>query len=199
MKFKAGIGFLIFCLLCTAFLFGCEGNRIEESDVRAVLPGLIEASKPLNEIYFGYGFPPAAEDLPAGGYYYVDGARFGLYSISEIKEATEAVFTPEYCALLYAAAFDGVATEDAVSPPRFAEGEMGLMQSTSSPVYTLAEREYDYSSLILKKRAPDRVTIQIDTHADGRTQIVQLILVRIVNTQADGTTETLWRLDSPTY
>ncbi len=199
MRFKAGIGFLLLCLLFTPLLFGCEKNRIEESEVRAVLPGLIEASKPLNEIYFGYGFPPAAEDLPSGGYYYVDGAQLGFYSISEIKEATEAVFTPEYCALLYAAAFDGVAAEDAVSPPRFAEGELGLMQSVSSPVYTLAEREYDYSTLILKKRASDRVTIQIDTRADGRTQIVELILVRIVNTKEDGTTETLWRLDSPTY
>lgn len=177
----------------------CAEDRIQESDVKAVLPGLIEASKPLNEIYFGYGFPPAAEAMPEGGYYYVAGAHFGLYSISEIKEATERVFTAEYCQLLYTAAFDGAATEEMVSPPRFLEGELGLMQSTSSTTYILPEREYDYATLIIKKRARDRVTLQIDTRADDETQIVELILVRISNLLPDGTTETLWRLDSPTY
>ena len=53
--------------------------------------------------------------------------------------------------------------------------------------------------MIIKKRARDRVTLQIDTRADGETQIVELILVRISNLLSDGTTETLWRLDSPTY
>lgn len=200
MRFKRRAGILFLCLFCiAAFLPGCAEDRIQESDVKAVLPGLIEASKPLNEIYFGYGFPPAAEAMPEGGYYYVDGAHFGLYSISEIKEATERVFTAEYCQMLYTAAFDGAATEEMVSPPRFFEGELGLMQSTSSTTYILPEREYDYSTMIIKKRARDRVTLQIDTRADGETQIVELILVRISNLLLDGTTETLWRLDSPTY
>ena len=150
-RFKtAAAALLLLALLCA--LTSCGGpRRIYKSDVAECLPELVGQSKVLNEIYFGDGFPPRGDaELPGNGYYYVDGEVYGFASIEQIKEATEQVFTPEYSAILYAAAFDGVVGGDgAVSLPRYAEGELGLMQHMGATVYDLADRSYDFETLKL--------------------------------------------------
>ena len=196
-RFKAAALLALLCALLA--LSGCSGaRRITKGELAGCVPALVEASKPLNEIYFGDGFPPRGDaTLPGGGYYYADTDAFGLASVTEIKEATEAVFTPEYSAVLYAAAFDGVVGEDgAVSLPRYAEGELGLMQHMGATVYDLADRTYDFETLKVKKTGTTRATVSVET-TDGRggSSTVELIVVRTV----DETGVPQYRLDSPTY
>lgn len=185
-------------LLLTAALCACSsGRKITKSEVAGVLPALVEKAKPINEIYFGDGFPPdGSAKLPENGYFYVNGDRYGLYSIEQIKAATEEVFTPEYSRILYAAAFDGQSNGYFVEPPRFSEGELGLMQAVRSTVYDLAERTYDYETLKLKKSNRMRATVSVETtDNDGGKATIEMILVR--TTDESGAVN--YRLDSPTY
>lgn len=197
-RFKAAAAaLLLLALLCA--LTSCGGtSRIYKNDLAECLPALVEQSKVLNEIYFGDGFPPRGDAaLPGNGYYYVDGEVYGFESIEQIKEATEQVFTPEYSAILYAAAFDGVVGEDgAVSLPRYAEGELGLMQHMGATVYDLADRSYDFETLKLKKAGRNRATVSVGTTDEhGNAATVELIVVRTVDAEGNAA----YRLDSPTY
>ena len=197
-RFKTAAAALLLLALLGA-LTACGGpRRIYKSDVAECLPELVGQSKVLNEIYFGDGFPPRGDaELPGNGYYYVDGEVYGFASIEQIKEATEQVFTPEYSAILYAAAFDGVVGGDgAVSLPRYAEGELGLMQHMGATVYDLADRSYDFETLKLKKTGRNRVTVSVDTMDEhGNAATVELIVVRTVDEEGNEH----YRLDSPTY
>lgn len=189
---------LILALLVFSLIFvSCTEEKMTFDEAREVLPTLVENSLSLNEIYFGYGFmPSAARELEeVAGYYYADCSKYGLYSVSEIKEATEAVFTPEYAALLYTSAFVGVSTEETVVPPKFIEGENGLMQSMNATVYDLADREYNFDTLNIVKSEKDRMTLSLESVAEGKTSRFELILVRTMG--EDGTYT--YRLDSPTY
>ena len=116
---------------------------------------------------------------------------------TRIVEATEQVFTPEYSVILYAAAFDGVVGEDgAVSLPRYAEGELGLMQYMGATVYDLADRSYDFETLKIKKSGRNRATVSIKTtDAQGGSATVELIVVRTLDEEG----VEYYRLDSPTY
>lgn len=198
MKFKRVLtAFLAVCLVL--LLSSCGGEKFTLETAKSVLPPLIEASKPLNEIYFGNGFLPlAAPDGEApDGYYYVDPASLGFSSISEIKEATRAVFTEEYAEILFAPAFDGVGDGENIEPPRYIEGELGLCQRIGASPYLLSSRVYDFDTLALKRRRGDRLTLTVDTVADGKLTKIELLLVRRAENTTDG--EYLYRLDSPTY
>ena len=198
LKMKTKAAALVFVLCLLLCVCACADTRMTADEIKAVLPDLVENSVVLNEIYFGEGFPPTSEAAKAvnvSGYYYVDCEFLGFYSITEIKEATEKIFTPEYAALLYQTAFDGFATDDTVVAARYIEGELGLMQSMHSTVYELPERSYDYSTLQIVKNSKDRARITVETVADGDRSTVELIVVR--TTDADGAY--VYRLDSPTY
>ena len=198
-RFKAAGAALLLCLALCFALTACSGaRRIYKSEIAACLPALVEQSRVLNEIYFGDGFPPRGDaELPGNGYYYADTAVYGLESITAINEATEKVFTPEYSAVLYAAAFDGVVGEDgAVSLPRYAEGELGLMQHMGATVYDLADRSYDFETLKLKKASATRATVSVETTDEhGGAATVELIVVRTVDEAGNAE----YHLDSPTY
>ena len=183
-------------LVCILLLAGCGKGSFTTRELAEVLPELVEKSVPLNEIYFGEGFLPDgnAESLPVRGYYYADSTAAGFASIAEIREATEEVFTPSYAAILYASAFDGMTDGDTVVAPRYIEGEQGILQQIGGKVYDLPAREYLWETLSIVKSDADRVTVAVDTVANGEIITVELIAVRTVT--ADGN---VYRLDSPTY
>ena len=192
----------VFAVLLLSFLLlsfaGCAPS-FEKDELKDVVPTLVENSFVLNEIYFGEGFLPSGEegkDSDVYGYYYVNSEPYGFYSISDIKEATEKVFTKEYAAILYTAAFDGLVSEDTVVPARYMEGELGILQSMHTTVYDLADRSYDYSTLQIVKEKKDRAIVEIETVADGERTTVDLIVVRYIDAE---TGEKTYRLDSPTY
>lgn len=183
-------------LVLVLLLVGCSESGITLSEVQKVLPTLVEKSVSLNEIYFGEGFLPNGE-APASevsGYYYANSMAQGFATVEEIRKATEEVFTPAYAAILYASAFDGQTVGETVIAPRYIEGEMGILQAIGFKVYDLPVREYDYGTLRIVESDGDRVTVAVDTVANGETVPVELIVTRTVT--ADGN---VYRLDSPTY
>lgn len=189
---------LILVLLVFAILLcSCGKDKIAFDEVKEVLPSLVENSASLNTIYFGYGFFPLADASldEVSGYYYADCSGAGLYSISEIKEATEKVFTAEYAAVLYKNAFDGMADGETVVPPKYIEGAYGIMQSMDAVIYDLPDRKYNFDTLNIVKTDNDRMTVSLESEADGKKSRFELIVVRTEN--ADGAYE--YRLDSPTY
>lgn len=187
----------LLALLLLVFVFAaCNENKITLSEVKDVVPTLVEKARPLNEIYFGEGFLPNGDAgaSPVAGYYYADCFGAGYASISEIRAATEEVFTPAYAAILYAAAFDGQSFGETVIAPRYIEGEMGILQQIGSSVYDLADRVYDFDTLRVVESDGERAILSVDTVADGETVTLELIVTRTVT--ADGN---VYRLDSPTY
>ena len=205
---KRSLALLAF--LCLVFVLTSCGEPMTVEEIRVALPALIDASKPLNEIYFGDGFDVAGEnsDVSAmGGYYYCDCEKYGLYSVTEIKEATEKVFTSDYAAILYLSAFEGISTDTAVEAPKYSEGELGLMQSLNADIYELPDRVYDYDSIKIVKEGKDSTTISISSTANDVTQDVEMVIVRYVDESAPTVTNTdgenvpayIYRLDSPTY
>ena len=185
-----------FLLLTVVFtFFGCA-PKITVDEIKAELPQLIEPSKMLNEIYLGKGYPES-KDVSAkeiSGYYYCDTSLYGFNSISEIKDATEKIFTPEYANVLYQAAFDGLSTEQAVESARYIESDAGLMQKVNDDVYDLPSREFDYDSVEIVKGGRERVTISIASKANGKNEVIEMIVVRYGE---EGNYS--YRLDSPTY
>lgn len=188
--------FILAAVLALLFCTACGKEEVTVEEVQAVLPSLVEKSFVLNEIYFGEGFLPNADagESEVSGYYYADSIAQGFASISEIKDATAEVFTPEYAAILYASAFDGMHTETAVVAPRYIEGEMGILQSMQATVYALPDRVYDFDTVEIVSGDAERTTVSVETVADGEAVTVKLLLVRTES--ADGY---VYRLDSPTY
>lgn len=184
-------------LILVLFLVSCDRDKITFDEVSEVLPSLVENAAPLNEIYFGYGFKPLADASldEMIGYYYVDCEQYGLYSISEIKEATEKVFTKEYAGVLYEGAFTGLVSGNVVISPKYTEGTYGLMQSMSADIYDLPEREYHYDTLNIVRSDKERIVVSLESVANGKASKFEIIVVRTVNENG----EFEYRLDSPTY
>ena len=184
-------------LILVLFLVSCDRDKITFDEVSEVLPTLVENAAPLNEIYFGYGFKPLADASldEMIGYYYVDCEQYGLYSISEIKEATEKVFTKEYAGVLYEGAFTGLVSGNVVISPKYTEGTYGLMQSMGADIYDLPEREYHYDTLNIVRSDKERIVVSLESVANGKASKFEIIVVRTVNENG----EFEYRLDSPTY
>lgn len=184
---------LVFVMLS---LFGCA-PKITVEELKAALPALVDASKPLNEIYLGEGFSrdeSIVDENETYGYFYCDTMEYGLHSISDIKDATEKVFTPEYAAVLYQAAFEGLSVDTLVEGARYAEGEMGLMQKEDAEKFNVSDRAFDYDSIKIVKGGRKNVKISIITEADGKKEEIEMMVVRYGD-EGNFT----YRLDSPTY
>ena len=187
--------FLIFVMALSASVLLCSCQpKITVDEVKAALPDLVEASNPLNEIYFGEGFKEADIASDLNSYFYCDTEKSGLNSILQIKEATEKVFTAEYAEVLYETAFLGASTDISAEGARFIEGEMGLMQKKNDNAYTLPDRVFDYDSIEIIKGGRKRVIISISTTASGKTEVIEMVVSRYGD-EGNFT----YRLDSPTY
>lgn len=199
--------------LILASLTSCASNAHTEEEIRSELEILLPKSFELNEIYFGEGLPMSNDkekveefysifdsDVQAINYHPVD-ASCGYTTETDIREATLAVFTPDYAEYLFGRAFSGISAT-------FNEG--GEQEYTSTAVYAmyieqdgiltvrinLAEeaiplgRTYDLDGMKLIENEENFVVAEIPTEMNGRALDVELRLVKT----ADG-----WRLDSPTY
>ncbi len=200
---------LVSVLLVSLMLTACS-PKITVDELKNALPTLVDGSAVLNKIYFGEGFAvdgSISNVEKNGGYFYCDTEEVGLHSILEIKEATEKVFTAEYAAILYQAAFEGTSSDISVEGARFIEGEMGLMQKANADVYDIKERVFDYKSIEIIKGGSDRVTIKINTIANGKNELIEMVVARYVDESAPVVTDEdgkavptyYYRLDSPTY
>lgn len=134
--------YITILLLATAVMTSCESTPdYDPAELKTALDELLPLSYELNEIYFGEGLPQtddqALVDKLYGAFaanvkslnYHPVAEDCGYSSIAEIKAATEAVFTEDYCAYLYELAFDGISSDkvevEAETEAEEEEGEIG--------------------------------------------------------------------------
>ncbi|MBQ9797254.1 MAG: hypothetical protein IJW50_05985 [Clostridia bacterium] len=143
---------------------GCASvPAVEEIYDRVVF--LVEESYELNALFYGCGLPVWEEDseyvefmhlyygLNSAQSYEMITQNAKFYSVDEIKQAAEKVYSKDYLNdVLYKTAFDGYAIEDGaggavVGVSRYYENEGYFWQAKEHKVFYTAMRIYDYSTM----------------------------------------------------
>ena len=189
-RIKLILSLAIFVILPLA-LISCNA-KVTVEEIEAALPTLVDESRALNEIYFGNGFKIDAERSDVerdGGYFVCDKGSLNISSVSDLKTATEKVFTREYAEVLYSSAFSSA------DGARFKDGDGVLMQKAMDLGYFIPLRVYDYSSVEIEKSKGNRTTVLVKASANGDDfETVTLVIVRSGNRGNYS-----YRLDGPTY
>lgn len=195
------------CVLVVAMLLpmsSCSKGAVEIDSVKERFVYLIEKSKELNVLFFGIGLPVYRRDQALSDrkmVYFVDDLagydrvmeNSDYFTVEEIKEAAESVFSEDYLSELYESAFDGIVTGDAGAYIRFYDNGKWLYQNTNAKDFNLSERIYDYSTMtVLDLSGSEYVNVSIESYslADPTVRTVYLSFV-----YENGN----WYLDSPTY
>ena len=143
---------------------GCASvPAVEEIYDRVVF--LVEESYELNALFYGCGLPVWEEDseyvdfmhlyygLNSAQSYEMITQNAKFYSVDEIKQAAEKVYSKDYLNdVLYKTAFDGYAIEDGadgavVGVSRYYENEGYFWQAKNHKIFYTAMRIYDYSTM----------------------------------------------------
>ena len=143
---------------------GCASvPAVEEIYDRVVF--LVEESYELNALFYGCGLPVWEENseyvefmhlyygLNSAQSYEMITQNAKFYSVDEIKQAAEKVYSKDYLNdVLYKTAFDGYAIEDGaggavVGVSRYYENEGYFWQAKNHKVFYTAMRIYDYSTM----------------------------------------------------
>ena len=166
-------------------LTSCAGG-VPEDEAAGIVSELVEASLPLNEIYFGEGMP--VEEDGYGAYRAVtDDAPY--LTEAALREATEAVFTGSYSEYLFGMFLTGYSDDDVdgVVYARYVENGDRLSMRVAGDVEKIPAREYDMDSIVIIRTTKDTIEAEI-TSDDGTVVDVTARLE-----------DAGWRLDSPTY
>ncbi len=179
------------------------GSHTDENEVKRIVEDLVTASYELNDIYFGKGltFDPEGESTLKDYYPAAESVKYK--STADIKAATEAVFTKEYCDILYEAAFSGFSSyaysddEDSslsvngkVLARYIDDYDILHVYGEITPVIEKM-REYDFDSMTIKKNTESFIDVIVPSMIDGKKDMDIKLSLR--------NTENGWRLDSPTY
>ncbi len=192
------------CVLLLA-LTACGKSGLTADEIRTLCEDLVEESYSLNDVYYGDGLPYEEDEavleellgVGAGSLslsYLPVAADAPLKSEDEIRAATEKVFSPEMCAMLYEIAFSGVSTEDE-SKVAFAryiqQGDYLTVRVDLKESAVDVGRTYNFDEMTVLVDEANRIRVELPSEVDGKKSVnVKITLVKT----ADG-----WRLDSPTY
>ena len=193
--------------LLSATLVSCGG--LQRDEVVTIASELIEKSYEINEIFYGKGLAlnekslEAVEESIESGLYatvtvppYVEvDASSGYVYIDQLKAAALGVYTEDYAAGMFEAAFEGMtdALGNVIYYARYIENDYGTLAMKyefTDTSYDLS-RTYDMESLKIDKQTSSYVLFTVDSYVSGvPSEPVQLKIVR---------TDSGWRLDTPTY
>lgn len=182
-------------LIAAATLGGCGASPLSEEELRSTAQALIDASAAINEIYFGEGIPcDVPEDYTPGARPLYFAATDDTYPhVEDIKAATSAVYSQEYCGYLFSVAFEGFDTDAGTVYARYIDNEAGVLTvrgDLKDEALPLG-RVYKYDTIKEVSHTDSSVTFTVDTvGADGKELSVKLTLV----SEKNG-----WRLNTPTY
>lgn len=176
-------------ILCLALpLAACGGTTITDEEALAILRERVEASYELNEIYFGEGLRTDEYEDNGQVFQYVYVAIDEKYQfISDLKAATEEIFSSAVCARLYEKAFTGVDDGLVILYARYIE-QGGVL--TADVKYKSIETAEDFlfETARVVKNTKNYVVFSVERAESGETRI-ELIL------SPDGR----WLLNSYTY
>jgi len=204
--------FAVIAVLCVT-LVSCGGVPYTDEELLQSTEALVNASFPLNEIYFGEGLPISDNREEVERFYELvsagsEGVNYHpvesdceFQSEADIKEATEAVFTDAYCDYLYELAFKGISAvinegrEDQhvanACYARYIETGGVLTVRLDIPYEAMElTRTYDFTNMEILQRKKHYAIVSVPTKKDGESLTIQLKLVY---------TENGFRLDTPTY
>ncbi len=190
---------IVAAVVVLALLTSC-GVKYEESEITSAAAELIEASYEINTIYFGSGLPGVKSDDEILKHYEI--AEDSPYRTEqEIKTATLAVYTEDYCEYLFEKAFSGFSVslgdEDSVDSEeiidaRYVEyaGRLVILPIDEDEIMKL-DRTYDTANIKVVKQKNGRVTLSVPSFVDGvPDEDITLTVIK---------TDNGWRFDSPTY
>lgn len=181
-------------LLCTS-LVSCGDVEYTEDEIKETAKTLIEASFELNEIYFGEGLASGGETSISSSLYSPVSEDCKYRSTTEIKAATQKVYTEDYCKLLFKRGFEGSSLEDDTNVvyARYIDdfdGRLTVRKNLGDEALKLG-RTYDFSTAKAEKMKKDEAQISVVSLVDGKTDVTVTFTLRL---EKNG-----WRLDTPTY
>lgn len=191
-RFSALIFTVMF--LCTS-LVSCGDVGYTEDEIKETAKNLIEASFELNEIYFGEGLASGGETSISSSLYSPVSEDCKYRSTTEIKAATQKVYTEDYCKLLFKRGFEGSSLEDDTNVvyARYIDdfdGRLTVRKNLGDDALKLG-RTYDFSTAKAQKMGKDEAQVSVVSLVDGKTDVTVTFTLRL---EKNG-----WRLDTPTY
>ena len=178
---------------------GKEKNRsYDEAEVKEAADLLIWKSAELNEIFWGEGIPYEEYGYNSGIYYSADPIflkKLGAYTVEEIIEKTQEVFSKDYTANIYASIFSSQVGENSMlGYTRYYQGEECIMVNSRYNSLITDSIDYITSEIEVVGSKGDIVIVKVPIKVtrDGNTQ-ERTIEVNLVEEEGG------WRIDSPTY
>lgn len=181
--------------------FSSCGESYTDDEIKAAATELIEASYEINEIFFGEGLPgvePEGTDIMK---YLRIAEESPYHTEDEIKSAALAVYSENYCKLLFERAFSGFSVDDGtlgsidaakLVDARFVtyNDELVILPLDEDEIMPL-DRTYDTENITIVKEKSGTVIISVPSFVDGKpSEDVEISMI---------VTKNGWRLDSPTY
>lgn len=208
MKTLKGIFILCLTVLMLLSLISCNKDtdrEYDEGEVKAAAQALIEASKLLNDIYYGEGIPvvESAQSVTQGTYKEADSAYLaenGIVNLRSLKNMTAKVFSSAVCEQIYSTVLESVRDDGEVkSYVRYFEkttsAGMFIMVDTKAVVYYTGAREYLYDTLTVVGAEGERVIVTLTVRVEDEDGIFHEMPLSVALIEE----ENCWRLDGPTY
>jgi len=203
---KFRIMLLLAAALLAVLLTSC-GSGLSEEEIRETYRTLVEASYPLNDVYFGDGLPyeenEAMMQYLTGTAEGTEGFRVSympvaedaaFHSEAEIRTATAAVYSDALCAHLYQLGFEGMSTDEGetVAFARYIEqNEVLTVRIDLADDAIPMGRTYDFDAMTVIADEKSRIRASFPSYIDGKQSVsVSITMIKTPNG---------WRLDSPTY
>ena len=177
-------------LLTILLLLTSCGGGVPEDEAAGIVRELVEASLPLNEIYFGEGMP-VRDDEDAILYAYVaDDAPY--LTEAALREGTLEVFTSDYAGYLFRTFLTGYSSGEKAVYARYIENGDRLTMRIADDVDIFPPRGYDFDSVRIISTSKNLIRAEITSlPAENDPAVTVSVTVRL---EPSG-----WRLDSPTY
>ena len=181
--------------MTASVLTSCGDVGYTEEEIKKTAEELVENSLELNEIYFGEGLPITDEKSIASALYSPVTEDCKYHSTTEIKAATEKVYTADYCKVLFKRGFEGTSleSETKVVYARFIDdfdGRLTVRNDLKETALTTG-RTYDYSTMKVEYMKKGEAQVSIQSIVDAKPDVSVKITLKL---ESSG-----WRLDTPTY
>lgn len=182
---------LIVIVMMITVLTSCRMGAadITDEEARQILGDLIPIAEELNEIFLGSGLEPSEYTVEfTTAAKYVEVSPDAKYqTMAALKAAARAVFSEEYCEILFESAFDG--SDDFTA--RYSESANGILQiDVNNYGYDLRTKLYPEQAAA-KNKYDGKTAVSIPAEFDGVP--CEDIIVYLVKENGN------WLIDSPTY
>ncbi len=186
---------LVFAALLPAGLVSCAAAPTEDEAIE-IIENLLPRTYLLNEIYFGEGMD-YIDDGSEGRYMPVSDDSPYLTE-EELRTATEAVFSSDYCEAIFDIYLTGYSDDDtgSIIYARYYEYGDRLYIDTEAEVLVSSERTYDLESVEITSLSSRFIVFTAQSYLDGTAD--EVIEITITSEKSDDG-ENVWRINSATY